>query len=99
MKYKLVQFLIWLLHKLNVSQSELLPLYGITDILTVPSAVRTLTNSAKLACVTEEAKHQNQSGEYKRHQVLAYLLKRYPESPQSDIAFAIELALIELKRS
>jgi hypothetical protein len=33
------------------------------------------------------------SGEYKRHQVYARLLKTHPETPKRDLALAIELAV------
>lgn len=36
------------------------------------------------------------SGEYKRHKVLAVLIKRYPEYRKKDLAFMIEEALQEM---
>lgn len=42
---------------------------------------------------TAAVRNQDTSGEYKRHHVLAYLQKEFPQRPLSDLSRAIEAAL------
>ena len=67
---------------------------GGQETLTVPRAVLELLPPARLACATiEVAVDPATSGEYKRAQVYAMLIKRYPTARRRHIALAIELAL------
>lgn len=56
----------------------------------IPPELQTYANLAVKALA-----NVNQSGEWKRHQVYAELIKRFKAVPRRDIALAIELAVRE----
>jgi len=49
--------------------------------------------SARIWTAWAEETFPGTSGEHKRHQVYARLLRIYPDAPRRDVALAIELAL------
>ena len=60
----------------------------------VPFNVLQMTQEALELCVVEERK--DLSGEYKRHQVYARMIKNHPNSPRKEISWAIERAVRNL---
>jgi hypothetical protein len=67
---------------------------GGVESITVPRTMLPLIPAARLMCAAVEAAvDPSTGGEYKRHQVYALMLKRYPEARKGHIALAIELAL------
>ncbi len=57
----------------------------------VPPSVCALTTYAKP--LAEAADKAPQSGEWKRHQVYAKMLKQFPHVPKQDVAWAVERAV------
>jgi hypothetical protein len=82
MKQRIVRFLVWLLRKLDAEAV----LYCSLD-------ARKMLPSAILLTGELEVKHEKQTGEWKRHQAYAALLKRFPGVDKRDASIAIELAL------
>jgi hypothetical protein len=78
MKKKLIQFLHWLLVKLE----------GDLEYFFIPPEVKILMPTAIALCAHHEG---SQSGEWRRHQVLARLMKA--GASERDAALAIELAV------
>lgn len=79
MKRLLIRFAGWILRH-----------YGIPLFL-LSAEIISLRDSAVKLC--DKIDIQDQSGEWKRHQVYAKLIKMYPRASRRDIALAIELAL------
>lgn len=84
MKSYLIQWVYWLLAKLQEDP----PYY-------IPTLVRLMIPVA-LELMREWEDHPELSGEAKRHQVYARMIKRFPEAPKRDIAKAIEFAMDDL---
>ncbi len=59
----------------------------------IPEGVGKLVDAAKSLALPFEQDKTGMSGEAKRHQVYARLIKDFPESTRKDIALAIELAM------
>jgi hypothetical protein len=81
MKDKIIKFLVWCLWKLGVS------------ILAIPSSAKSLLSDAGIIVKFQDRDHAQESGEWKRHQCYAALIKKFPQSGKRDIALAIELAV------
>jgi hypothetical protein len=54
---------------------------------------RIIAEANKQIVVWDTKTSPGTSGEFKRHQVLAALMKKYPKVPNRDVAIAIELAI------
>lgn len=61
------------------------------EIVTVPARIQGFLPLVQDLCAKEDEKKE--SGEWKRHQVYARLLKTFPSEDKKDLAFAIELAM------
>ena len=66
-------------------------------LLPLSTALVELARQARVLAVCEDLTHPGESGEYKRHQVYAKLLKSFPQADKQDLAFAIELGLRGVK--
>ncbi len=63
------------------------------ELVPVPPGVRTLVGEA--AELTARYEPMNESGEWKRHQVYAAMIRRHPDVRRREIALAIELAVMK----
>jgi len=79
MRFRLVRILVWLLCKLGANW------------LAVPPGVEALIPDARDLCKTLETFQE--SGEWRRHQAYARLLKKHPMVKKQDVSLAIELAV------
>lgn len=61
------------------------------QVISAPPAE--LLTSAKREVEKAEALYQQQDGEFKRHQVYAALLKKFPRELKREVGYAIEVAL------
>lgn len=61
------------------------------QVISLPPAE--LLAAAKREVEKAEALYQDQAGEFKRHQVYAALLKKFPREPKREVGYAIEVAL------
>lgn len=52
-----------------------------------------IVKEALRLCINAEETYPTQSGEYKRHQVFAKLIKVFPDSSKRQLGIAIELAV------
>jgi hypothetical protein len=59
----------------------------------VPAVVEELRRAAARECAAQETDRPDATGENKRHQVYAALIKKFPQARKRDIGLAIELAL------
>ena len=60
----------------------------------VPATIAPLVDEARWLALDQDAHAaEGTSGEYKRHQVYARLIKAHPEIQKRDLALAIELAV------
>jgi hypothetical protein len=66
--------------------------YGITSIL-ITDDIELIASEAKSLCAVEDAVHSSLSGEYKRHQVYARLIRLFPKLSRRDISIGLELGL------
>lgn len=82
MRKYIIRFALWLVKKLRL---RMLHYAQFEDLICAASSPMRV----------EELK-KDMSGEYKRHQVYAKLIKRFPDEPRRDIGLAIELAVREL---
>lgn len=57
------------------------------------------TERAITLCRQQNQERPNATSENKRHQVLAQLVKEYPEAEKCDLAFAIELAVQAIRHA
>lgn len=85
MKRLLIRFGLWLLKRCGYT---LQPQYVVKSVVDNPFVDR----AAEL-CVWQETNWPDRSGESKRHQVLARLIKDFPDGALRDLAMAIELAV------
>lgn len=60
-----------------------------------PDVVR--VRDGALGLITQWDEVSGWSGEAKRHQVYARLIKRYPDMPRHEVAFALELAVRKVR--
>lgn len=88
MKARLIALLRYLLLKLDPPKPEPVRNYVLLTVLR-----DALFEAACELVKAQEANYPERSGESKRHQVLAELIKRFPEKSQRAIALAIEAAL------
>ena len=82
MREYIIKFALWLVRKLGLKMFHYTRFENLICAASEPIQV-------------EELK-KDMSGEYKRHQVYARLIKRFPDVPRRDIGLAIELAVREL---
>jgi len=92
MKPKLIQFLFWLLTKLGAEyyREKPEPVRGYP----LPKSVTDLIPEAHFYVARLD--QARESGEWKKHQAYAAMIKNHPESAKRDISLAIEIAVREL---
>lgn len=89
---KLDRFAIWILKK--TGGFEKLISYIINKTINEPKEVSVYIKRAEE--MVKEINHIPQSGEFKRHQVYARLIKEFPEIPKKDLGLAIEIGVQKL---
>lgn len=83
MRSIMIKFALWVLKK-----------YGYASFF-VPSKVWAIAGRAKVLATAEDVRNPAPGfGEAKRHSVYARLIKEFPSDRKTDLAFAIELALM-----
>lgn len=85
MKHILINFALFVLRKFSYTSYMISP------------ELRLLTASARRLVQYQDASAPDTSGERKRHQVYAALIKKYPGYAKTQIAMAIELAIQGVK--
>jgi len=81
--------------KLLVKLALLILKYYIVPLLPLSDTVVEIAKRALVLC-TEAEKHP-ESGEWKRHQVYARLIKNFPSARRRDIALALEVGFRGVK--
>lgn len=81
MKLYLYKLAIWILHKLG------------SEAVMISEQVLKIVPRARELCSEAEQKYPGTSGELKRHQVYARLIKEFPSTNKRDLGLSIELAL------
>jgi hypothetical protein len=82
MRKYLVQFTLWLVRKLDLQMFHYVAFVEFIE--------------AAFPLVLVENTKVDQSGEYRRHQVYAQMVKKFPWASKRDLALAIELAVRRL---
>ena len=95
MKTLLVKIAFWILRRYNL---QLLPSPPVKVIKIVfpPSWERAkpyIEEASHLICHWDRVTAEGTSGEYKRHQVLAGLIDKFPNASKRDMSLAIEIAM------
>jgi hypothetical protein len=62
-------------------------------VFVIDPEMQIVVNDAAALINATELKHPTQSGEFKRHQVYAALIKQHPSTARRDIGWAIEQAI------
>lgn len=82
----MIKLCLWILNKMHL------------EVFVTPPGVVPIIRKAEEMCRVMEWKMKDASGEAKRHQIYAELIKRLPEAEKRDIALAIELAVRSVPR-
>lgn len=90
MKNILINFALWLLSKCGYEKPPRIFGYPI------PESVLALVEPAQEAVLGNN--DWDASGEAKRHRTYAAMIKQFPQAAKHEIALAIELAILEMKR-